>query len=36
MFVIPAGATSIRIQEAAASRNFLGESRVGGAQPGVS
>lgn len=29
MFIIPAGATSIRVEEVAASRNFLGECGLG-------
>lgn len=33
IFIIPAGATSIRIEEAAASRNFLGERWFGAGQP---
>lgn len=35
IFIIPAGATSIRIAEAAASRNFLGERWFGAGQPGA-
>lgn len=35
IFIIPAGATSIHIEEAAASRNFLGERWFGAGQPGA-
>lgn len=35
IFIIPAGATSIRIEEAAASRNFLGERWFGTGQAGA-
>lgn len=35
MLVVPVGATSIRIEEVAASRNFLGEDGLGAGALGV-